>query len=53
MTCPTGKRPYPTKAAARTALASATRRNPHRQRRESRAYRCHTCNAWHLTSQTA
>lgn len=51
MTCPTGKRLYPDKGAARTALASANRRRARRQqRRESRAYRCLNCNAWHLTS---
>jgi hypothetical protein len=51
MTCPTGKRPYPSKADARTALASANRRRSRRQqRRETRAYHCPGCNAWHLTS---
>lgn len=51
MSCLTGKRPYASKQAARTALASANRRrNPRQQRRETRAYRCHSCNAWHLTS---
>ncbi|GGW99072.1 hypothetical protein [Streptomyces chartreusis] len=51
MTCLTGKRPYPSKQAARTAIASANRRrDPRRQRREHRAYHCASCNAWHLTS---
>jgi len=53
MSCLTGKRAYPTKQAARTALTSANqRRNPRQQRRENSAYRCDTCNAWHLTSRS-
>lgn len=52
MTCPTGKRPYPSRADARTALKSANRRRGRRQQhRETRAYRCLNCNAWHLTSR--
>lgn len=50
MTCPTGKRPYPSKAAARTALAAARRRRSPHHRSETRHYRCDACNNWHLTS---
>jgi hypothetical protein len=41
MTCPTGKRRYPTRAAARTFARRY--RGPHR-----RAYWCQQCDAWHL-----
>ena len=50
MTCLTGKRRYPDRTAARTALAVINRRAGER-RRENRTYRCNTCNGWHLTSR--
>jgi hypothetical protein len=41
MSCPTGKRPYDTRAQAR----STRKRFPGAPRR---AYRCPTCDRWHL-----
>jgi hypothetical protein len=41
VTCPTGKRPHPTRAHAR----AFARRHPHGRRR---AYACPICGAWHL-----
>lgn len=42
-TCPTGKAPYPTKAAARTHL-----RRMHGHRTVMRAFRCGFCNQYHV-----
>lgn len=49
MSCLTGKRRYRDRVGAKFALAVIKRRGGKR-RRETRAYRCPTCNGWHLTS---
>jgi hypothetical protein len=54
MSCSTGKQPFPTETAARSALLdariSATLRNNQR-RREQRYYACPHCHRWHLSSR--
>lgn len=45
-----GKLRYPTRDDALIALASC-RGSRKRKRKESRVYRCHVCNGWHLTSR--
>ena len=51
MSCLTGKVRYRDRIAATYALAVIQRREKER-RREKRAYRCDTCNGWHLTSRS-
>lgn len=48
--CRSGKARYIDHIAARVALAEVQRKN-NRQPAEQRAYRCHLCRGWHLTSQ--
>ncbi|MFE9736167.1 hypothetical protein ACFYO9_37575 [Streptomyces sp. NPDC005863] len=50
MTCLTGKRRYRDRIGAQLALAVIRRRGG-QQRRETRAYHCHGCDGWHLTSK--
>lgn len=47
--CETGKFRYRDRIAALLALATIDDADP--RRREKRAYRCHLCHGWHLTSQ--
>lgn len=48
--CPSGKVRYRDQIGAKFALAVINRRGG-KKRREQRAYRCPTCNGWHLTSR--
>lgn len=54
-TCPTGKVPIATEAEAEEAATTLTRKNIRLHRPEdqtaARAYRCHECDLWHLTSK--
>lgn len=53
-TCPTGKRSYPGKGAALSALHAARRRRRRRtNRREIKAYLCEACGLWHLAGPPA
>ncbi|MFG3120887.1 hypothetical protein ACGFYO_02690 [Streptomyces sp. NPDC048201] len=47
--CPSGKLRWRDRIAAQLALAGMDNIDP--ARRESRAYRCHMCRGWHLTSK--
>jgi hypothetical protein len=47
--CRTGKTWYRDEIAAKVALARVERGAD--DRRERRAYRCHDCRGWHLTSR--
>lgn len=53
--CPTGKRRIPTEEDAEDLVTSLTRKNLRLNRptdhTAARAYQCHLCNDWHLTSQ--
>lgn len=51
-TCPSGKRPYPSRADARAAVrALRARRGNARRKVEVGVYCCPACAKWHLTSQ--
>lgn len=46
-----GKRKYRDRIAALLALAATTQNHKARGKDETRAYHCHLCKGWHLTSQ--
>lgn len=48
-TCPSGKVPYPTKAACRRACAAMAKHG----HTIGHPYRCPTCPGWHMTSKPA
>ncbi|GAB2758984.1 hypothetical protein [Streptomyces bullii] len=48
-TCPTGKLRFRDRIAALLALGRIDNADP--RRAEKRAYRCHLCHGWHLTSK--
>ena len=51
--CPTGKKRYPSRKTARSALKriKAERQQQHDPQPECAAYRCSICDGWHLTKQ--
>lgn len=51
--CESGKRRFPDKRAALSALHTAQQNRAEGQarRRECRVYRCGACRGWHMTSQ--